>query len=669
MNSFLHPINTTNFSNYKPGDAKSALEETEALARKRQKEILKIPSAERRWDNAAKPFNDSSDEFDSICGYIEHLQSALGDDWDEADSLAEEMYAAFSAEQAASKEVYQLYLDVLNNDPGLTSQQERMLTEVVESYRRQGIDLPTSELERLTVIRNRISKLSNQFAKNSVKQNDAAGMAVDDSSDLAGLDDDFIKGCEKAAENHDSRYWVQYTAPNYLEVIGKCSVLETRRRFAEVAATKDKGPNEAIVEELLSLRAEMASLLSFDNYMDLAIADRMAKDSSTVKDFLSEISAKYEPHAVKDAEELLDFARQLEGDDSLLLGSHDLSPASYYARLLRKDKFGVDESELEEYMDVGTVLDVMFSSISTIYSIEIKEADCSDIWHEDVRVYDIIDKDGKNLARVWCDWYARKGKRSGAWMNSFYTAPRDKGVAEPHLGLVMANLPQPRGDKPALLSIRDVETIWHEFGHFLHLTFSNTELVEQSMMATKWDFVEAPSQINENFVWQPEVMGRYLKHYETGVSPDPEVVQAAIESRNFMVSALNWRQIMLATTDCHLHTDYKPGSGAVKYSRENKLKYQLGAIMVEDDFWLLSFNHIFSGGYSAAYYSYKWADVIQADLYSRFAKEGPLNPVVGQDYRDKVLARGNEVDPDVLVRDFLGRPYNQESLLKLQGLL
>jgi len=307
---------------------------------------------------------------------------------------------------------------------------------------------------------------------------------------------------------------------------------------------------------------------------------------------------------------------------------------------------------------------VMFSVLGALYGLELKRAELP-TWHEDVEVYEVWDR-GRHLSTVWCDWYARKGKVGGAWADAFYTAPRAAGqVRAPSLLCVVCNFPAPDSSGQSRLSVRDVETLWHEFGHCMHMTFSMTELRQQAALYTRWDFIEAPSQIMENWVWEDEILSRLARHYQTGQGLDAPLQHRLLASRRFRVATAAMRQFSYAAEDLVLHRDYS-GSTAedlLECHRGVRQSFQPVPLYAEEA-PPASFRHIFGGSsYAAAYYSYKWGEAIEADLFSAF-KGSPLSREVGRRYREEVLARGAELEPDQLVRAFLGRASTPAAMLQ-----
>lgn len=670
-NSLLGPIDELRFGSYRPDDAEAALSRTEQLAWQRLDAIPLLPTEERTFENTVLALTRSTDEFDSAAGLINHLEGVLGEDWRAASNLAAERSASLANDIGFHKGLYQALVDYRDTKPTLTPAKQRLLDKLVRDYERNGVNLPEDTVARLREVRTRLAAATNEFGQNVVKANDISGISVPDEAALAGLDEAFIASCRDAAQEHGKDgLWVAYSQPAYIKIMVECRVRSTRQAFYRLAVIRANEFNEELAKTILVLRRELAELLGYSNFADYALAERMAKTGATAREFIDSLTERYQELAEAERDELQAFARQLEGDDGLLLDASELDTGLdfYFADRYRAEQFGIDEPELRAYFQKDVVIGEMFATLSALYGVTFERIELPG-WHSDVETYQIHDQAGHHLATVWCDWYARPGKRPGAWMNQYFVADRTDGsYAKPHLGYVCANFERPAGDLPSLLTLRDIETAWHEFGHFMHLAVNKTELREQSMMSCKWDFVEAPSQIMENWVWQPEILRRLAKHHSTAEPLPDDMIDILIANRNFRVGSKAMRQLSLATVDLALHIDYDPNGpvGMSDYARP--IKARLLPVPVDpEDGSANTFAHIFAGGYAAAYYSYKWAEAIQADLFSRFADEGILSPEVGGAYRDLVLARGNEVDPDVLIEDFLGRPTDPDAMLRRDG--
>ncbi|MEX0668133.1 MAG: M3 family metallopeptidase [Candidatus Saccharimonadales bacterium] len=676
-NSLIHKIGEVHFDKYKPKDTKQALENGEKLVWERVEELLAIPKDKRTFENTVLALSRSAQEFGLAATMADHLNSVLGETWEEAAILASEKSSSLSNQLDFHEGIYQALLDLEQKSEyikSLNKPQRKLLKDLIKDYKRSGIDLPKDKKKQLQNIRSKLSKATTEFDQNVVKSSDKAGILVANGEELAGLDQDFINSCKEAAQDKDLEgYWVQYSQPIYTKIMSECSVRSTRKAMYRVHISRTTNINKEVARDILQLRQQKAELLGYENHADFILQDRMAKNLETVTSFLDDLKPRYQQKHLEEVKTLEEFARKLEADDDLEIDASDIDTGLdfYYNLRMREKENSIDFKKVREYFPLASVLETMFDTLSTIYGVSFEQVDIP-TWHGDVEVYDIQDEDGSHLATVWCDWYARKGKRPGAWMNAFYAADRgskqqpEGGLA--NLGLVCANFTPPSSNQPGLLDIRDIETIWHEFGHFMHLALSDNQLREQNIMDCLWDFIEAPSQIMENWVWQPEILKSMSAHYQTGEKLPQATIDKILADRNFMVASKAMRQLGLASVDISLHTQLKDQEDIIAHGADVKQEF-LAKDIYEEEATILSFSHIFAGGYACGYYSYKWAESIEADLFTRFEKEGALNPQVGKSYRQEVLARGSEVEPQVLIKNFLGRDFDTKSMLKREGLL
>jgi oligopeptidase A len=565
-----------------------------------------------------------------------------------------------------------VYRDTSAEVGQLSAAQRKLLDDLIQDYERGGVNLPADAIERLKAIQLRLSAATTAFGQNVVIASDAAGLPIEDESALDGLDSDFIAACRASAEAEGRPgLWISFSPPNYAKVMTQCRVRSTRQAFYHVAVTRSAELNEPLTKEILALRQELAQLLGYPNYADFVLADRMARDGQTAQAFIDDLADRYRAQAATERDTLQEFARRLEADPTLELDASDLDTSLdfYYADKLRESQIGLNEKELQEYFQLEIVLAEMFRTLTTLYGVTFRRVQKPG-WQAEVEVYEIHDEDGHHLATVWCDWLARKGKRTGAWMNLHYVAERaDDSFEKPHLGYVFTNFGPALGEKPSLLTFDDVEAVWHEFGHFMHLTLGRTQLIEHSLINCRMDFVEAPSQIMENWIWQPEVLAGMTKHYRTGEPLPAAMIDKLLATRRFQVATKAMLQLSLSASDLAAHIDYDPRGtmGLSEYLRPFRQRYS-AVPLLPDDTGMTGFSHVFAGSYGAAYYSYKWAEAIEADLFSRFARDGVLNPVVGRRYRDLVLARGSEVEPAELITAFLERPSNLDAMLERDGI-
>lgn len=674
-NSFDTPISQMHFGMYQPQDVESALDRAEALAWKRINTAISIPSGKRTFANTVLAITRATEEFNYVIILVEHQQYVLGGPWTKPNDLATERSTKLSNKLSMHEGIYKALLSIreLNGSSiELDAAETKLLNDQITDFERNGIKLQEKEKEKLNNIRSKLSKLRNKFGQNVVKASDEAGLYVADSSGMTGLSKEFIdKARETAKKDGKKGYWISYNQPTYGYVMSTCAVRKTRQDMFETHIQRAADTNEAVAKKILGLRQEMAQILGYRDYADYALERRMAKSGDAAYVFISDLTEKYRPKMQEEFTELQTFARKLENDNRLHLDASDVDTGLnfYYSSKLMLKSIGIDEDQLKSYFNLKKVLEVMFETLHALYGVGFVKSE-RPTWHPDVEVYDIRENN-ITLATVYCDWFARKGKRAGAWANVFYNADRAVGTELlPHLGCVVTNLDEPNTQGVSHLTMRDVETVWHEFGHFMHVTFSAPKLKEHWAFGSKWDFVEAPSQIMENWVWQPYIIKKLAIHERTGKSLSDGVIHKLSNGRAFQVGLKAMRQLCQATIDLSLHRDHDKAlkAGVIEYSKQLKKNFLPVEVHPKEAF-IASFSHIFSGGYAAGYYSYKWAEAIEADLFSRFAEEGILNARTGFSYRQEVLAKGSELDPDVLISNFLQRGPNPNAMLIRDGVV
>ena len=670
-NSFLHPIDELHFGTYKTEDVQPALEHAEKLAWERLDAVEQIPAEERTFANTVLDFMRATDEFDAIISIVDTHEGQLGGEWNEAYEKAAKRASKLRSKINVHEGLFgalQEYAD--QHQEELQPNFKKLIKEIIRDYKRSGIALPKDKKEHLTSLRLELSETTTKFAQNVVKANDEAALHVTDAAELAGLSESFIAAAKKAAQDKAlDGYLIAYNEPNYVKVMSQCSVQATRKTFHEIANTRAADVNPPLADKILALRSEIASMLGYKNYADYALENRMIKNGHIAKAFIADLADRYRPKAQDEHASLVAFAKKFDNNPALELTISDIDSGLnfYYAAKQAETVSGVNEEDLKAFFPIDNVIKGMFETLTTLYGVTFTPSGAS-VWHDDVTTYDLHNEAGQHIARVWCDWFTRPGKKGGAWMNSYYAAERTgKASDKPHLGYVSANFDRPTDDKPSLLSLRDVETAWHEFGHFMHFALGNTELPEQSMNGCLWDFIEAPSQIMENWVWQPEIMKSMARHHATGEELADETIASLIAARTFRVASSAMRQLYFATVDLGMHTDLGTDS-ALEFSR--KIKANFVPIPVAPyEASIASFTHVFAGGYAAAYYSYKWAEAIEADLFSRFKTEGVLNPSTGHAYAAEILSRGDEEEPSVLIENFLGRQATSDAMLQRDGIV
>ena len=423
--------------------------------------------------------------------------------------------------------------------------------------------------------------------------------------------------------------------------------------------------NMEIVKKLVNLRLERAQLLGFQTAADYVLTRRMAEKSENVYKLLNQLLEAYTPTAHKEVEEVQALAKELEGEDFQLMPWD----WAYYSEKLKEKKFNLNEEALRPYFELNNVISGVFGLATRLYGISFQENKEIPVYHPDVTAYEVFDKDGSFLAVLYADFHPRAGKRSGAWMTSYKEQWKDEnGNSRPHISVVM-NFTKPSGDKPALLSFGEVNTFLHEFGHALHGMFANTTYQSLSGTNVYWDFVELPSQIMENFAIEKDFLNTFAKHYETGENIPEEMIQRLVDASNFNVAYACLRQLSFGLLDMAWYTRTEPFEGDVR-SYEKKAWSQTQILpSCKETCMTVQFSHIMAGGYSAGYYSYKWAEVLDADAFSLFQEKGIFNPEVANSFREHVLSKGGTEHPMTLYKRFRGQEPGIDALLKRNGIL
>jgi len=557
----------------------------------------------------------------------------------------------------------------------------RHLAETRRDFEEAGALLSESDKEKLRTIESQLAAATQKFTENVLDSTEDWELVVTDPEQLDGLPSSALNAAREDAKAHnkgsdDEPAWrFSLQAPSYLPVLQHCHSDEIRKTIWE-AATRigrdGKHENPPLVLEILKLRTEKTKLLNFPSFADFTTRRRMIKNGTAAVAFVDEIHKKILPAFRKEIEELEAFRAEEEGEPVRRLEPWEVA---YWSERMRKKIYDFDEEELREWFPIESVQKGLFELVERVFAVRIEPKPSSDsslVWHPDVKFYDLRDSAGNLLGSFYADWYPRKGKRDGAWMNPLFTgSPADPDKSVPHYGIICGNLTPPSGDRPALLTHREVETIFHEFGHLLHHLCSTVRVKGLSGTNVAWDFVELPSQIMENWCWERESLDLFALHYETG-KPIPEnLFKKMRNARNFQSAIQTMRQLSFAKMDLELHR--KPGfpdeSSLLTFVDETLADYQV-PLATKPPNILPRFTHLFgsSTGYAAGYYSYKYAEMLDADAFSRFLDEGILNPETGKDFREKILARGNSEPPADLFRDFMGRDPDPDALLERAGL-
>ena len=550
------------------------------------------------------------------------------------------------------------------------NEEKRLLENSYEGFVRSGALLSDRDKDRLRQLTEEASVLTLQFSQNLLKETKAFELHITDESQLDGLPDTSRAAAALAAKEAGKEGWLfTLDYPSYNPFMTYSTQRELRRQMymaRNTLCTHDNSENNMqICRRLVNLRREIAQLLGFRTYADYVLKRRMAGSKKNVYKLLNELIDAYKPTAQKERDELKSMARKCEGKD-FVLKPWDVA---FYSHKLQMKKYDLDEEMLRPYFELGNVIKGVFGLASRLYGITFKENSEIPVYHPDVKAYEVFDRDGSFLAVFYADFFPCKGKQGGAWMTEYQGQwiDSDGKNVRPHVSVVM-NLTKPTEDKPALLTLSEVETFLHEFGHSLHGMFANTRFESLSGTNVYWDFVELPSQFMENFAVEKEFLQTFAFHYQTGELIPDELIKRIIDSRNFMCASACLRQVSFGLLDMAYYTMTKEfDDDIIPFEKKAWKKAILGNQLL-DTCMTVQFSHIMAGGYAAGYYSYKWAEVLDADAFSVFKKHGIFDQATAESFRSNILSRGGTEHPMVLYKRFRGQEPTVDALLKRNGI-
>jgi oligopeptidase A len=630
-------------------------------------------SVPRSFDNTMLALEKTTDNLDYALGVVRHLESVsttpeLRAAWNAVEPEASAFYSQIPLNEGLWKQL-QRYSGTADA-ASLEGTRRRFLRKTLDSFRRHGAELDPAGKKRMAEIDVELTKITTKFSENVLDSTNAFELIITDETKLAGLPPSAVDAARQSAESKQAAGW-RFTlqAPSYIPVLTYMDDREVRERMYQAFAARATEPerdNRPLLARILELRREKARLLGFPDFADFVLQDRMAHKGERAVRFLEELKVKTDPFFAKENSTLEAFAGQkLEPWD-----------VGYWAEKQRRALYDFDEEELRPYFPAERVVEGMFAIVERLYGIQVTRRTGVPVWHPDVRYYEVHDRDGALMGAFYADWFPRESKRDGAWMEAFITG----SVAttgnvtrfEPHLGCICGNLTPPIGDRPALLTHREVETIFHEFGHLLHHVLSRVEVRSLSGTSVAWDFVELPSQIMENWCWEREALDLFARHYETGAAIPEELFQKMVRARTYRGANVQMRQLGFGFVDLKLHRDYDPARDGdlLTYARDVLQPFS-AAKLPQNYAMVAAFTHLFASpvGYGAGYYSYKWAEVLDADAFTRFRDEGIFSPETGAAFREHILSKGDSEDPAELYRKFMGRDPDPDALLLRSGLV
>ncbi|MBL0447108.1 oligopeptidase A [Aeromonas veronii] len=665
------------FSQIKPEQVQPAVIQAIADCKQKISDVL-AQRDPHTWDSLIAPLEEVNDRLSRIWSPVSHLNSVLNSEaLREAHDACLPLLSEFQTYVGQHEGLYQAYLALSQSDdfPLLSGAQRKEIQNTLRDFRLSGIGLPAEAQQRYGEIQARLSELASRFSNNVLDATQGWHKLVADEAELAGLPDSVRAAARQMADLKGKEGWLfTLDIPSYLPVMMYADNRELRAEMYEAFTTRasDQGPNackwdnSAIMSELLTLRRELAQLLGFANYAELSLATKMADKTEQVVSFLTDLAAKSLPQGKAELEEIRAFAAEQHGQTEL--AAWDLA---YYAEKLKQHKFSISDEQLRPYFPASKVVKGLFEVVKRVFGMKVRERLGIDTWHPDVRFYDIFDADDELRGSFYLDLYAREHKQGGAWMDvCLGRRYRQDGSLQKPVAYLTCNFNGPVDGKPALFTHNEVVTLFHEFGHGIHHMLTRIDVAGVAgINGVAWDAVELPSQFLENWCWESEALAFISGHYETGEPLPADLLEKMLTARNFQAAMQMLRQLEFALFDFRLHQEFDPANPAQLPALLDEVRSQV-AVMTPPAFnrFQHSFSHIFAGGYAAGYYSYKWAEVLSADAFSRFEEEGIFNPATGQSFLKNILEKGGSKEPMELFRAFRGREPKVDALLRHSGI-
>ena len=665
------------FSQIKPEQVQPAVIQAIADCKQKISDVL-AQRDPHTWDSLIAPLEEVNDRLSRIWSPVSHLNSVLNSEaLREAHDACLPLLSEFQTYVGQHEGLYQAYLALSQSDdfPLLSGAQRKEIQNTLRDFRLSGIGLPAEAQQRYGEIQARLSELASRFSNNVLDATQGWHKLVADEAALAGLPDSVRAAARQMAELKGKEGWLfTLDIPSYLPVMMYSDNRELRAEMYEAFTTRasDQGPNagkwdnSAIMSELLTLRRELAQLLGFANYAELSLATKMADKTEQVVSFLTDLAAKSLPQGKAELEEIRAFAAEQHGQSEL--AAWDLA---YYAEKLKQHKFSISDEQLRPYFPASKVVKGLFEVVKRVFGMKVRERLGIDTWHPDVRFYDIFDADDELRGSFYLDLYAREHKQGGAWMDvCLGRRYRQDGSLQKPVAYLTCNFNGPVDGTPALFTHNEVVTLFHEFGHGIHHMLTRIDVAGVAgINGVAWDAVELPSQFLENWCWESEALAFISGHYETGEPLPADLLEKMLTARNFQAAMQMLRQLEFALFDFRLHQEFDPANPAQLPALLDEVRSQV-AVMTPPAFnrFQHSFSHIFAGGYAAGYYSYKWAEVLSADAFSRFEEEGIFNPATGQSFLKNILEKGGSKEPMELFRAFRGREPKVDALLRHSGI-
>lgn len=676
-NPLLQPTSLPQFSKIKPEHIKPAVEQAIEQCKTKIAEVL-ANNTEFTWANLVAPIDEVDDVLGKLWSPISHMNSVVSSDklrdaYESCLPLLSE-YGTFVGQHAGLFAAYQ-QLSESDAFKKLNTAQQKVINNALRDFKLSGIALNEEDKKRYGEISTRLSELSSTFGNNILDATQAFSVNITDEAELAGLPESAKEAAQALAQAQEKSGWLfTLDIPSYLPVMIYCDNQALREKMyrAYVTRASEIGPsageydNSPIMAELLSLRHELSNLLGFESFANKSLATKMANNTAEVLGFLEDLAVKSKAQGEQDLVEVTAFAKQ--NFDQSNLQAWDLP---YYSEKLKQDRYAISDEELRPYFPENKVVAGLFEVVHRLFGLQISERKGVDTWHKDVKFFDVLDSNQQLRGSFYLDLYARSKKRGGAWMDDC-VGRRElaNGEIQYPVAYLTCNFNGPVGDKPALFTHDEVVTLFHEFGHGIHhmLTQINAAGVS-GINGVPWDAVELPSQFLENWCWQPEALAFISGHYQTNEPLPQDMLDKMLAAKNFQSAMQMIRQLEFSLFDFKMHAQYSPEKGDEIQQVLNQVREDYAVIKApEFNRFQHSFGHIFGGGYAAGYYSYKWAEVLSSDAFSRFEEEGIFNQSVGHDFLTNVLEMGGSNEPSELFKAFRGREPQIDALLRHSGI-
>lgn len=664
------------FSKIQAEHIQPAVEQLIAECRQVTEQLLNQPHF--TWENFCQPLSEVNDRLSKAWSPVGHLNAVKNSpELREAYQACLPLLSEYGTWVGQHQGLYNAYLSLKNSPEfaNYSQAQKKAIENSLRDFELSGISLPEAQQKRYGEIVTRLSELNSQFSNNVLDATMGWEKIITDESQLKGLPESALQAAKQSAESkgvEGFRFTLEF--PSYIPVLTYCENRELREEMYRAFATRasDQGPNAGkwdnseIMEEILSLRLELAKLLGFERYTDLSLATKMAENPQQVLDFLENLAIRSKAQGEKELAELLEFCKTTENVTAL-----EPWDIGFYSEKQKQALYSINDEELRPYFPEDRVISGLFELMKRIFNIRAVERFDVETYHKDVRFFDLIDEKEEVRGSFYLDLYAREHKRGGAWMDDCVGRKRkaDGNIQKP-VAYLTCNFNAPVGDKPALFTHDEVTTLFHEFGHGIHHMLTEIDIGDVSgINGVPWDAVELPSQFLENWCWEEDALAFISGHYETGEPLPKEKLIQLLKAKNFQAAMFVLRQLEFGLFDFRLHHHYQAGKANQILDALKQVKSEVAVIKgVEWARTPHSFSHIFAGGYAAGYYSYLWAEVLSADAYSRFEEEGIFNPVTGKSFLDNILTRGGSEEPMVLFERFRGRKPTLDALLRHKGI-